>query len=541
MQTVQINRNNTGLFSIQQLDLSYNQDRFIPFINTVFSKEAFEDIADAKSQQFTKEQRNALVEALRIQHNGLNNGEKSLKNIEALLNDNAFTITTGHQLSAFTGPLYFIYKILHVIKQCEELNASHPDYHFIPVYWLASEDHDYEEVKSFQIFSKTLTWETEQKGPVGKFDLTGWNAVMTEVKELFSNHPNSEIHQLIESFQGKNYAEAFRKFVHTLFHVYGLVIVDGDDAKLKKLFAPIIKQELNTQFSLEAVEKTNEELEREGLKVQIHTREINLFYCEKGIRERIIKFDDRFEIEGKGTFTMNELLKMVDENPELFSPNVVLRPVYQETILPNVCYVGGAGEISYWLQLKRVFDAAGIQYPLIQVRNSVLWIDAGSSDKIEKLHYSLDAIFQDVDLLKKRFVEENSEEELDFSELDKQFESLKKSILDSVISVEPNLESYGIAETVRIEKQLTGIKDKLYRQSKSRHEKSLKMIDQIKDRLFPGGGMQERKVNFFQLTPDGNYTETLDFLKNSMQPFSGDLIVVQDKAENVKALIQEEK
>lgn len=529
MQTVQINRTNTGLFSIQQLDLSYNQDRFIPFINKTFSENAFEDIADSKRKRFTKEQRSVLVSALKNQYKGVNNTDASKKNIDALLQENTFTITTGHQLSAFTGPLYFIYKILHVIKQCEELNASHVDYNFIPVYWMASEDHDYEEIKSFQLFNQTITWETDQKGPVGQFDMSGWDAVKTTVKELFANHPEAEIHALIESFDGENYAEAFRKFVHQLFGTYGLVIVDGDDSDLKRLFAPIIRKELSTQFSLEAVEKTNTELEHDGLKIQIHAREINLFYCEKGIRERIVKNGDHFEVEGKGTFTLDELLKMVDEHPELFSPNVVLRPVYQETILPNVCYVGGAGEISYWLQLKRVFDAAEVQYPLIQVRNSLLWIDSGSADKIDKLNLTLDELFQDVDLLKKRYVEENSEEELDFSTLDHRLEALKTSILESVISVEPNLESYGIAETVRIEKQLTGIKDKLYRQSKNRHEKSLKMIDQVNDRLFPGGGMQERKVNFFQLTPDGNYSQTIEFLKNTLQPFSGDLIVVQDK------------
>ena len=118
---------------------------------------------------------------------------------------------------------------------------------------------------------------------------------------------------------------------------------------------------------------------------------------------------------------------------------------------------------------------------------------------------------------------------MDFAELDNHLEELKKSILTAINSVDSNLESYGIAENVRIEKQLTGIKEKLYRQSKSRHEKSLKMIDQIKDRLFPGGGMQERKVNLFNLTPDGNYSQTLELIKGAIHPFSADLIVIQDK------------
>jgi len=525
MQFLQISRTATGMFSLQQLDMVYNQNRFIPFIEKAFSKDAFEDAIDRKKENYSLENRNILVDVLSAQYADVREVVEVKRNIANLRNTATFTVTTGHQLSLFSGPAYFVYKILHVIKQCEELKKAYPENDFVPVYWMASEDHDFEEIQSMDLFNQTVTWESEQKGPVGRFEM---EKVKEELKSFFSNHLTSELVRLINDFGGENYANAFRKFVHELFGKYGLVIVDGDDVQLKKIFAPIMKQELTHQFALHAVEKTNEELQHEGAKIQVTPRDINLFYIEKGFRERIVKFGDRFEIEGKGTFTLEELNHMMDKSPVNFSPNVVLRPVYQELVLPNLCYVGGAGEISYWLQLKRVFQAVNVVYPLIQVRNSVLWIDANSVDKMEKLQLTLDDLFTETDVLKKRFVQSNSSEELDFKFLDAKIDALKNQMIDTVTSVDENLKQFAIAETVRLDKQLDALKDKLYKQSKAKHEKALKIIDQLKDKLFPGNGLQERKTNFFQLTPDGNFRATLDVLKNNMLPFSGDLLVVKE-------------
>lgn len=526
MQTIQLHRRDTGLFPEQQLNLSYNQNAYIPFIREEFSIQGFEKGTDIRSEQFTQEQRNTLHDALVRQYSGVPNAERSLESIEQLTKPNTFTVTTGHQLSAFTGPAYFVYKILHVVRQTEELNRQFPEQQFIPVYWMASEDHDFEEIRSFQLFNKKYTWETDQQGPVGRFTMEGWDTLKAELHELFVNHPTAEIHALIDSLQGASYAEAFRCFVHHLFGKYGVVIVDGDDPALKRLFLPVIEKELRTGFSFKAVEKTTGELERHGVKIQVTPREINLFYIENGLRERIIANGDRFDIAGKGSYSLDALLQLANDHPELFSPNVVLRPLYQEIILPNVCYVGGAGEISYWLQLKRVFDAVDVPYPLIQVRNSVLWIDGGTHEKMEKLSLRIEQIFQPVDLLKKGYVEANSEEELDFSQLNKIVEALQKLMSEQAAQVDPQLANYAAAEGTRLEKQISGFQDKLYRASKGRHEKALKAIDHIADRLFPNGGLQERSMNFFQLTPDGNYSEKLDALKNNLDVFGNDLIVV---------------
>lgn len=526
MQIHQIHRRDTGLFSQQQLELCYDQNAFIPFIREAFSMDGFVNGMNIRNEQFTALQRQHLHDALSRQYEGVTDASESIKNIDRLLQPNTYTITTGHQLSVFSGPAYFIYKIAHVIRQTELLNQQFPSAHFVPVYWMASEDHDYEEIKSFFLFHKQHQWETQQSGPVGRFSMENWTALRSLLHELFSNHPEAEIHALIDSLSGTNYAAAFRNFVHTLFGRYGLVIVDGDDPILKKDFQPIVEQELRSRFSFNAVSKTNEELLRMGAKIQVTPREINLFYIEDGLRERIVPDGDNFTIANKGTFSLEALIQLSNEQPECFSPNVVLRPLYQELILPNLNYVGGGGEINYWLQLKGVFDAANVPYPLIQVRNSIMWVDGATSEKMEKLGYHIEQLFLDTDLLKKRFVEANSSEELDFRELDGLIKALSALLKKQALQVDPQLEQYSIAEAVRLEKQIDGFKDKLYRTSKSQHDKALKSIDQIKDRLFPNGNLQERVMNFFQLTPTGNYAETIEFVKNTMQPFGSDLIVV---------------
>jgi len=528
MQFSQINRTSIGLFSIQQLDMVYNQNRFIPFIEQAFSEDAFEDAIDRKKENYSHANRMVLVDVLSKQYASIASKEEVNRKIAILQKDSTFTVTTGHQLSLFTGPAYFVYKILHVIKQCEELKIAYPENDFVPVYWMASEDHDFEEIQSVNLFNQSVTWESEQKGPVGRFDLERFEPVKAQLKSLFANHLSSELVQLIDDFSGENYGVAFRKFIHAIFGKYGLIILDGDDPFLKEAFVPLMKKELSEQFAHLAVTATNEELYREGAKIQVTPRDINLFYIEKGLRQRIVKIEDRFEIQGKGTFTLDELNRMLDVTPENFSPNVVLRPLFQELVLPNLCYVGGVGEISYWLQLKRVFQAANIVYPLIQVRNSIIWIDANSSEKMEKLQLTMDDIFQDIDVLKKHFVEANSTEDLNFSKLNALVLALKEEVILTVASVDESLNQFAIAETVRLDKQLDALKDKLFKQSKSKHEKALKSIEQLKEKLFPGNGLQERKVNFFQLTPDGNFSATLDVLKNKMLPFSGDLIVVKE-------------
>ena len=526
MEKSTFNRESTRLFTEISNRISYKQDSLLEYINQPFSKEAFANQIKSKSTQFTTEKRNTLVNSLKVAYKSVSTENKVIENINSLQQENTFTITTGHQLSLFTGPIYFIYKILHVIRLTEDLNKIYPENKFIPVFWMASEDHDFEEIQSVFLFNKTLKWETEQKGAVGRFEIDSLDPIIDDFKTFFLNHPESEVIDLLKSFQGKNLGKATFSLVNTLFKSFGLVIVDGDDLELKREFAPTMEKELKSQFSFNAVNRSSEKLKNENIKLQITPREYNLFYLGVNSRERIQPQSDGYFIEGKGIVSQEELLLNLKNDPSSFSPNVVLRPLYQETILPNLCYLGGGGEMAYWLQLKGVFNEIDCVFPLIQVRNSILQIDGSSLKKMNTIGLTVESIFKDIDELKKQYVLTNSSEELNFTNLDSSFTDFSSTLSKQIIQIDPNLHSFASSEIIRIEKQILSIKQKLIKTEKGKHEQILNQIEQIKNRLFPNGGMQERSMNFFSLCSDGQVTKHLEYIYNSIEPFGNDLIVL---------------
>lgn len=529
MQKFTLHRSKTKLFGQQQLDLVYNQGKFNDFINQEFSLKAIESQITEKGNTFSDESRKLLVTQLLEQNKNAVISDKTKENINALSDSNTFTITTGHQLSLFTGPLYFIVKIVHVIKMCEELKVAYPNNNFVPVYWMASEDHDFEEIQSANIFNQKFTWNSNQKGPVGKFDLDeSFETVKNELLARYNNATSEELKEIISAYEGDNFTEASRNLVNALFSAYGLIIIDGDDVELKRSFSDFVKKELTEQFSSKAIEKTNALLEKEGVKLQVKSRDINLFYLDKGIRVRIVEENGQYLIEGVGSFSENEILQMLEEHPQQFSPNVILRPVYQELILPNLTYVGGGGEISYWLQLKSVFEAAGVLFPLIQVRNSFMWIDAGTSKKMNAQNLSIEDLFQSEDELKKNFISENEAEALDFKLLESKVKQLTEVLSETIITVEKGLEQYSNAEIAKLNKQIDGVKNKLMKASKAKHSGAMKKIEQIKSKLFPANGLQERHSNFFNFCMDGDVSSKIEAIYSVISPFEKDLIILEE-------------
>ncbi|MFK7787097.1 MAG: bacillithiol biosynthesis cysteine-adding enzyme BshC [Crocinitomicaceae bacterium] len=524
MQIKEINRELTGIFSEQHVRMVHRPHEMERYVQRLFSEEMFVHQIEAKGFEFQQEQRDALVQALENQYKGIT---ENRPNFERLVAPNAFTVTTGHQLTLLAGPMYFVVKILEVIKLAKELSEKHQDYDVIPVFWMASEDHDFEEIQSANVFNRPMSVDYEERGPVGRFSADKLDEFKTQILEFFGEDKRSEIEPLIHAYSGSNLADATRNLVHHLFGKYGLVIIDGDDPNLKAQYTSIISDELKFGKSEEAVLKTNESLTEDGFKIQVHVRPINLFYIEDGFRERIIRTDKGFEA-GDKSWSESELLELVEKDPTHFSPNALLRPVYQEKVLPNLAYVGGAGEISYWLQLKGVFDVYKIVYPIIQVRNSVLWIDKTTIKKMDKINLDWKDVFQDADVLKKEYVKLNSGDDLDFTKLDEMTATLIQEIEDRALSVDPNMKQLAEVEGKRLMKQLEGLKAKLIKTSKGKHDQAMKSIDSIKDRLFPNGGLQERSANFLTFCADGVIQSRIETLYDALDPFSKNLIVLME-------------
>ena len=528
MQKFTFNRNITGFFSDQQNRLAYDQESLLPFIQRVFSKEAFRKQVELKAVTYTDNQRSTLLNVINQKYSAQENSLKTQENIKKLGDRSTFTVTTGHQLSLATGPVFSIYKILHTIRLAEELSADNDAFQVVPVFWMASEDHDIEEVRAVDVFNSRLIWETKEQGAVGRMSSDGLTEIKEQILQLFSNQNSSELSQILERWEGETYGEAFFRLIHNLFDSYGLIIVDGDNRQLKRQFADVVKQEILEMPSFMAVNKTNELLLKEGAKIQVNPREINLFYLDEGGRNRIVFEDNKYNLNSQKQVDKEELLIEIESYPERFSPNVILRPVYQELVLPNLCYLGGVGEIAYWVQLKSTFEAFNIPYPLITPRISMLWIDAATSKKMAKIDMSIEDLFREVSTVKKDRLLQEAAHQLDFEKVDNYTMQLTTSISDQAKNLDLNAEKMVAAEIVKLNKQVDLIKDKMLRSMKQQHENVLNQIDQVFTRLFPDGSLQERKLNIFSMCPTGAIHARIEQLHDAIDPFDMDFVVLKE-------------
>lgn len=528
MQKFTIDRRRTGLFTKQQNLLAYDQKQFRPFIEKEFSAEHISSQLDTKSKWFKDNKRILIHEVITEQYAKIDKTEALAQNIELIKDPHTFTITTGHQLSLFTGPVFFIYKILHTVKLCDELKKRQPRHHFVPIFWMASEDHDLQEICELEIFGKKLTWQTIQEGAVGRMDTKGLDILKSDLRLMFKSDDLEEIDALMNVYNGANLAQATLSLLNKLFGQFGLVCLNADHPKLKKAFIPVLEKELKTQFSHKAVTSTNKLLLEKEFKIQVKSNEINLFYIHESKREKILFENPGFFIGEEGLHSEAELLDLLHSYPERFSPNVVLRPLYQEFILPNICYVGGVGELTYWLQLKGVFDDVGVPFPLLQVRTSILHIDAHMLKKMNKSEISSVDLFEDKEDLKRKKLKERASEAIDFELLDARANQLSAEISKRVMSVDPGLEKYAGAEITRLQSQIKAIEEKLIKVMKQRHEDQLNAIDVIFGRLFPNGMMQERVLNVFGMCPDGKINDRIHSLYDAIDPWDPDLVILTD-------------
>lgn len=518
-----VDRRSTHLFSSISNDLVYEQEKLKPLIQQPFSLEAFGKQIQLKGQSYSPQQREVLVQTLHQQYSKWNVNDRS-NLIARLANSNTFAVTTGHQLSLYTGPLFFIYKIWHVIQLAEKLKNKYPSCDFVPVFWMASEDHDLEEIQSIQLFNQKFSWQTDQTGAVGRMNAQSLSEVHRELTPLFEKASADEVTELLEHYQGKTVAEATFRLVNHLFKDQPLVILDADEEALKKSLLPVLKAELNEQLAAKKVAECNQTLEKMGYEPQAHARPVNFFYLQNQSRERIVSEDGIWKAGDKVLGTTSETLQLFENDPVSFSPNVILRPVYQEIILPNLCYVGGGGEMAYWLQLKGIFESHQIPFPIIQVRNSVVILDKSVLKKMEQLQWTVADLFKDLDQLKKDFVLENTA--LDFSHLSQQLEKWSDQLRQEIEKVDQQLKAWGEAEITRFQKSWENIQAKLVRTEKQKHQHLMDAMDFIHNRLFDSG-IQERTMNLLQLCGTGEVQSVLQILGNAIDPLQKDLIVLE--------------
>jgi len=455
--------------------------------------------------------------------------QQTSANIDLLLKNNTFTVTTGHQLSIFTGPLYFVYKILSVIQYAKILKDKYPDYNFVPVYWMASEDHDFEEISTINLFSRQLKWEQTQGGAVGRMNPASLTGLIDQLEELISRQEEGKY--LLSVFKVAYLSQptlvlATRSFVHELFKNEGLVILDADNKDLKQTLIPVFENDIFNNQSHKIVNTTLGKLDNK-FHPPVQPREINVFYLTENNRQRIIKEGDAYKVLNSNiTWTASELKAEINANPENFSPNVVLRPVYQEMILPNIAYIGGNNEIAYWLELKAAFDVQNVFFPQLLIRDSALWIGKRFAKDLVLAKLEPEDLFAPLKDVKALFYDRNElktppEEEIEL--LIMHHETLKQKAQSLPPDIAATLVKQSNQHIKELKKSIGDIRSKV----KEQHAKTLEKIDKIYETVFPNGSFQERYDNlipfYLQYGP-----EFFKLLKDNFNPTEGTLKIFVD-------------
>lgn len=460
--------------------------------------ESFQQIIENKKTDTVD--RKLLFEVIQSQHEGLPSSPVLDENINKLLSENTFTVVTAHQPSLFTGPLYYIFKIISTLNLARRLNEFYPQYHFVPVFISSGEDHDFAEVNHLNIFNRNLAWESGESGPVGWMKTSSLLPLLETLKEILGDSDQArKMYELIyrNYTTYSRYDQATFAFVHELFKADGLIILNTNDARLKHQFKPVIREEILQQPSHKLVNQTILKLEAAGFPSQATPREINFFYLGEQLRERIVEENGVFKVLNTDlTFTKAEMEAEIENHPERFSPNVIMRPLYQEKILPNLAYIGGGGELAYWLERKDQFQYFGLNFPMLIRRNSALWIDAASAKRMEKLGLSVCDIFEDTEDLIKSYLRKNAEAEFHLTPEKEALEAVFKRSAEKSEAVDPTLVKTVWAEHAKALKSLEQLEVRLVRAEKQKHETAIQQIRNLKEKLFPGNGLQERFDNF---------------------------------------------
>ena len=513
--------------SIPQLVKDFLNQKIEGFEGNTFSLHHFKNKIDEKQNTFTKQQRASLAAVLENQLSDLMLSAKQKQNLQDIKLENTFTITTGHQLNLFSGPVFFVYKILQTIKTCSYLKDNFPEFNFVPVYWMASEDHDFAEINHFKTENNYYEINEKSGGAVGRIPVSDTFFISEFEKEFKDFVFGTEmILMLKESYKaGNTLTQAIQILVNRLFSDFGLLILDGDSKDLKTQMKQTFRDELlNFNLYETSKEKVNLLTDKYG-KVQVNPREINLFYLTE-TRDRIDFNGKKYVIVDKNIqFTQDEILQELENHPEKFSPNALMRPVYQETILPNLAYIGGNAEIMYWLELKDYFTKIKLPFPILIPRNSMLFLNKKTLGKIEKLQLNIEDFFKNFTAITNNKILDNHEilqllEEKEnilqqqFSELKRVSETTEKSFGNMVK-----------AEEVRQMKSFERFKKRLLHAEKIKQKELLERLENLFLEVHPSKNWQERVYNFSVFFADHG-TAWLETCLEEMQIDESKLIIL---------------
>jgi len=492
----------TGYFSRLITDYLDQAENLSPFYSYPANAEGLRSALEARKAGKPVD-RATLVSLLEEQYAGIaddtfGDAPKVRENIASLARPNTFTLCTAHQPAIFTGHLYFVYKILHTIRLAEWMAEQYPDHHFVPVFYMGSEDADLEELGQIALGGEHLVWETKQSGAVGRMSTKGLDKLYYRIDGELSVQPyGRQLMALLKEayLESPDIQTATFKMVHRLFAEWGLIVLIADKAAFKKQMIAVFEDDLFRQESSRIVGESIDRLSK-SYDIQANPRDINLFYLKDDLRGRIEKVGEDYKIHGSTLgFTEAGIREELHKFPERFSPNVILRGLFQETILPNLAFIGGGGETAYWLELKGLFDHYRTPFPVLVLRSSFLLVEKQWMEKMERAGFGVEDLFRDEQDLMTELVKRDSTQTLSLEEeiavANQYYESLKALARP----VDPTLEEHVAALQVKAIEPIRLLEKKLLKAEKRKFGDQQRQIHQVKEALFPGGNLQERVEN----------------------------------------------
>lgn len=516
-----------GLESIPQAIKDFLDQKISGFEDKFFSVENFAAQISAKGKSFKVSQRALIQNAFKSQLSDFSLSDLQQKNIANLSGENTFTVTTGHQLNLFSGPAFFIYKILQTVKTCSFLKDHFPESEFVPVFWMASEDHDFDEINHFKTENAFYEINEKSGNAVGKIVVSDVSFISEFEKEFKDSLFGTELIMMLkESYtKGNTLAQATKILVQRLFSHYGLLVLDGNDADLKKTMIPVFEDELkNFSLSEKTKKKVNFLSDKYG-KVQVNPREINLFYLSE-TRNRI-DFDGKnyIAVDTEIRFLEEEIVSELHRHPEKFSPNALMRPVYQESILPNLAYIGGNAEIMYWLELKDYFDEINVPFPVLIPRNSMLFVKQKTLDKLGKLNLEIEDFFGSFAKVTEKKLLENSDIPKLLDEKQHQLETAFEEIKKLAETTEKSFGNLVKAEKTRQLKSFKRMRKRLLHAEKIKQNELMERLEKLFAEIHPAKIWQERVFNFSVFYADFGI-EWIDFCLREMPADQSELLIV---------------
>ncbi|MEX0906309.1 MAG: bacillithiol biosynthesis cysteine-adding enzyme BshC [Balneolaceae bacterium] len=483
-----------------------------PKLSEFFSGSPFSDSEIEKKIEtfrFTGN-RKKTVELLKDFNQQFNPPAETIQSLNKLSDEKSFAVVTGQQLILYGGPVFTIYKVLTAIELSNKWQKKY-NKPFVPVFWLADEDHDFEEVSKIG-FPGTDEFNEINIGALGEGNETAGelslNGSFSEFRKSLEESQietefSRDLWKALDDFysSGEKLRTAFGRLLLFLFGKHGLVLAGSNDQAIKNhVVQPLQKSVVNYKELYKSLQGTTRGLVKKGYQAQVQVQESNLFWIDEyRQRKKINVKDNRWAVEKDGReWSTEQLSKEIEKQPHRFSPNVFLRPVVQDTLLPSITYIGGPGEIAYYSQMKNFYRNFDMEMPLIFPRFSATVLESGIDRIKEKLPFSFPDYFDRIEDLESRYIQNKNSVDVEqlFAQWKNRTDELTKEIKTKIGEIDPTLAgSAGKAKAVYLA-ELDKLKGKIYRSIKQQEKIQLERLHKIKNNINPNKNLQEREVAF---------------------------------------------